>query len=136
MSGVRLNPQGLAQMQARIRQAIDEASLAAAEQLDENTSAGSRSGRKYPSLPRRSSSPDEFLQEQSGALNDSIDVIEKTDLRNSVGFVNAPYSVDTLGALEFGNRAGTLEGRKSVTRTFESEETRERMREAARAVKR
>lgn len=131
----RLNPQGLALMRARIQQAIDEASLAAAAQLDENTSAGPRSGIHHAGLPRRSSSPDEFLQEQSGDLNDSIDVRDGGDLRNRVGFHEAPYSVNVLGALEFGNKAGTLEGRKSLTRTFESEETRQRMRSAAGTVR-
>jgi hypothetical protein len=134
---VTLNQQGLAQMRDRIRQAIEEASLAAAEQLDENTSAGPRSGRKYPGLPRTSSAPSEFLQEQGGGLNDSIDVRDGDhEFQKRPGFHDAPYGTDVLGALEFGNRAGTLEGRKSVTRTFESGETHDKMRRAAGKVKR
>jgi hypothetical protein len=137
MAEAKLNPAGLAQMRARIAEAIQEAALAAGLQLEENVSPGPRSGHKYPQLPRRSSAPSEFLQSQSGDLLASVDVRDGAhEFQKRPGFHDAPYGTDVLGALEFGNRAGTLAGRKSTTRTFESPETHQKMRDAAKAVKR
>jgi hypothetical protein len=130
---VTLNPQGIAQVRDRIRQAIEEASLAAAEQLDENTSAGSRSGRQYPRLPRRSSAPGEYPQEQFGNLNDSIDVRDgEHDLQKRPGFYGENQG--KLIGLEF--KPASKGGRKPAMRTMESPETHQRMRDAAGKVKR
>lgn len=125
-----LNPQGVAEMQDRIRRAIEEASLAAGEQLEENVSEGPRSGRKYPGLPRTSSAPTEFPQEQYGDLKDSVGV-EGEGLRLQVGFHGENQG--KLFGLEFKPLAKG--GRKPAARTMESPTTHQRMRDAAGKVR-
>jgi hypothetical protein len=122
------NPNFEAEVIQRLARQLDRAGDAAAAVLRENVSAGARSGRKYPRLPRRSSAPDEFLQEQFGDLKGAVKAQSQDELIRQVGIIDHPKLGDNaLGALEFGNRAGTLAGRQSVTRTMEATTTHELM---------
>ncbi|WP_407570729.1 hypothetical protein [Deinococcus altitudinis] len=67
----RINPAGLAQLQARLAPRALRAAEAAAEVLKAKLE-GAGSGRQYPSLPNRSSNENEYPAEQSGELARSI----------------------------------------------------------------
>lgn len=131
LNNMKFTPDAEAEKKIRkqLEQAMKQAAEASAKLLGENLSAGTRSGRKYAKLPRRSSAPDEFIQEQFG------------DIKRGIGFVPAPqalgYSVGTDGReldilkdLEFGSADGRIKGRLSLTRTAESGENARVMGEA------
>jgi hypothetical protein len=67
----RINPAGLAQLQARLTPRAVRAAQAAAEVLKVKLSGGG-SGVQYFGLPNRSSSENEYPAEQSGDLAKSI----------------------------------------------------------------
>ena len=106
---------------------LERAALEMAAALDENVKAGTRSGRKYPRLPRRSSAPKEFPQEQEGDLRASVDV-EGAGLALRVGFFGDTQK--KLNALEFGYPEGNLEARKPLARTMEARDVLEAALEA------
>lgn len=108
---------------------LENAALEGAAAVDENVSAGSRSGRKYPQLPRRSSSPKEFPQSQSGDLKASVDVQPGPDaLTKQVGFFGDTQK--KLNALEFGYPEGNLAPRKPLARTLETKDVQKAMLDA------
>lgn len=68
------NPQFKAQLKQNLSVTLNKGAEALEDKLSENLSAesGTRTGRHYPNLPRRSSAPDsgEYPQEQSGRLKE------------------------------------------------------------------
>jgi len=125
------NPAALAALDAQFDEAMRAAAEAGAEQLRDNLSAGGRSGTQYPQLPRRSSAPGEFSQEQSGRLKDMVDHGQHAPA--SAWFGLAPRSADELGEAkgqEFGNPDGSLVGRANVRKTALDSRTHKRMNEA------
>lgn len=113
---------------ARLRQAGE----AGAEILRRNLSAGPRGGVHYPGMPRRSSAPNEFPQEQFGNLRGAVNWAATADpLTIVVGVINHPKMADNaLAALEYGNSRGNLQGRNYMSQTFEAPETMRAMLEA------
>jgi hypothetical protein len=131
------NPVALAALTAQLDEAMAAAAEAGAEQLRDNLSAGARSGVQYPQLPRRSSSPGEYSQEQSGQLKGMVDHGQHAPA--SAWFGLAPQNADELGEAkgqEFGNPENSLVGRANVRKTALDSRTHKRMNEAVKkAVK-
>lgn len=65
---------------------IELAAFGAALQLDDNISAGNRSGTKYRKYPRRSSAEGEYPQEQFGKLRRMIQYERGEGTSSEVGF--------------------------------------------------
>lgn len=131
------NPAALAAFDAQFDRAMLAAAEAGAAQLRENLSAGGRSGVQYPQLPRRSSSPGEMPQLQSGRLQGMVD--HGSSGPGEAWFGLAPSNADELGqarALELGNPQGNLIARAPVRRTAFDSRTHAKMNEAVKkAVK-
>ena len=128
----KLNPNLHAELTRNLTQHLDVAAKEAADTYAKNISRGPRSGIHHPNLPARSSAPDEFLQEQSGAHHDSVTARTTSNpLLKEFGAFNVPDTPDAaLAALEFGSADGRIAGRFSLTRTAESAETHARMQAA------
>ena len=110
-----------------IRQKVEAAAKTAEDQLRQNLSAGSRSGRQYPNLPRRSSAPDEYPQEQFGDLKNKVGRQTSDDgLEQEVGVFDE--DAGKLFGLEFGD--SQKQGRAPITRTANSTELRDAIRRA------
>lgn len=122
-----LYPNAAAIIAKQLTGPVERAAKAYADQLSDNLAAGSRSGVQYPSLPRQSSAPGEFQQEQSGSLRDAVGVRDTPDpLRKQAGFFGLPQ--DRLNNAEYG-RVG---GRAPLARTAADNKTRTDMLTAAR----
>lgn len=65
---------------------IESAAFGAALQLDENISAGKRTGKKYSKYPRVSSAEGEYPQEQFGKLRGMIQHEKSEEISSIVGF--------------------------------------------------
>lgn len=123
----KLYPNAAAIIAKQLERPVESAAAAYADKLSDNLAAGSRSGVQYPGLPRVSSAPGEYQQEQSGSLRDAVGVRDTPDpLRKQAGFFGLPQ--DRLDHAEYG-RVG---GRAPLTRTAQDNETREAMLKAAR----
>lgn len=106
------NLAGIAMLTAQLKEVKAVTAEVYAEQLRDNLSAGPRSGRKYPDLPRQSSGPGEFSQEQSGNLKSMVYADE-----DSFGF--APRNAEDREQVfdqEFGD-GDRLAGRANLRRT-------------------
>lgn len=116
------------------------AALEGASELDTNMAYGARSGRKWSSLPNRSSRPSEFSQEQGGRIR-AGQFVPHASMRESIsarplkdgaysavaGFGFYDHDLGKLLANEFGS--ATMRGRKNLTRTARSKRLGQRMRE-------
>lgn len=126
---------------ALIQEALDKVVLASADKggdaLRRNISAGARSGVHYPSLPRRSSSPSEYSQEQSGRL---VGMVESGSLGQGQAFFGlVPRGRDEEEqalAQEFGAPKNNLAARANVRRTALDARTRAEMVEAGKSAAR
>lgn len=125
------NPNALARLYAEAERVLAAMAEAGAKRLDANLAAGPRSGVHYRHLPRRSSAPGEYSQEQSGRLRGMV-------RHGKLGFLRYYYGLVPRGraealqalAQEFG-RPGMV-GRANVTRTALDARTRTEMVEAGR----
>ena len=123
------NPDFTKQLAASVDSVVNRAAEASADQLRENVSAGARTGIHYPWMPRRSSAPGEFPQQQSGNLLESVGVANP---RFHAGLQEFEYAVGFFGEdmqkleeLEF-----TGPGKRApLTMTMLSADTYERMSE-------
>ncbi len=128
----RKNPNALAQLQELVDGALLDMAEVGAEDLRGNLSAGPRSGIQYPSLPRRSSAPGEFSQEQTGGLRGMVGsgMLEP----GAAYFGLEPETIaDAEEALaqEVGAPRNNLVGRANVRRTALDSRTQSRMKAAA-----
>lgn len=121
------------QLDDQIGALLDAAAEEGANVLSENLKAGGRTGRKYPRLPRRSSAPGEYPQEQSGTLRRGVgsardgstaQVIIVDDLGKLLGLEFSPPSKNP-------NQPGTPKrhsgGRAPMWMTMTDPRTRDRM---------
>lgn len=115
---VKPNPSALAQLYAEADKKLAAMAEAGADALRENLSAGSRSGVQYPSLPRRSSAPGQYSQEQSGTLKGMVESGQSGPLKHWFGLVpkGTAERAEAL-AQEFGAPRNGLVGRANVRRT-------------------
>lgn len=124
------NPAGIAMLQAQLKQVKAVTAEVYADQLRDNLSAGPRAGIKYPDLPRRSSAPGQFSQEQSGNLKSMV----YSDA-DSFGF--APRSSEDREQVfdqEFGD-GDRLAGRANLRRTASEPKAKARALQEVRKVK-
>jgi hypothetical protein len=126
------NPDFAKQLAASVDAVASRAAEASADELRKNVSAGARTGIHYPWMPRRSSAPGEFPQEQSGSLLDSVGVANPRfhpglqEFEYAVGFFGE--DMEKLQQLEF-----TGPGRRApLTMTVMSAATYEAMAEGLR----
>ncbi len=118
----------LAQLEALAQGVTLKMAEVGAEVLRENLSAGGRSGTQYPGLPRRSSAPGEFSQEQRGVLKGMVQA-GKTDDGAYFGLVpKNPDELEQALAQEYGAPRKSLVGRANVRRSAFSPQTHARMR--------
>lgn len=110
---------------------LERAAESMADAVRENIDVGSRSGRKYAYLPRRSSTPSEFPQRQHGDLYNDVGV-DGEGIERRVGFIKGKNSQGKLSALEFGYEPNNMAPRKPLARTME---TRDVLRAALAAMK-
>ena len=124
----RRNENALAQLEQLAQSVTLKMADIGADELRTNLSAGPRSGRQYPNLPRRSSAPGQYSQEQSGRLKGMVQS-GKTDNGAYFGLVpkNAAEREEALDQ-EFGNPKNNLVGRANVRRSAMSAKTLSRMR--------
>ncbi len=125
---VKENPNILAQLEAEGQKFLLKMAEVGADALRENLSAGSRSGVQYPSLPRRSSTPTEMPQEQSGRLKSMVQSGSTAD-GAYFGFVpkNAEEAEEAK-AMELGAPRANVIARQPVRRTAYDSHVHARMR--------
>lgn len=111
--------------------AMEAAAQGGADQLSENISAGSRSGRQYyprSKYPRRSSAEGEYPQEQLGNLKSTVGVYPgDTVTASTVGFFTGDKKMESiLLYLEFyGDPSRGGKGvRRPLYMTFEGRDSR------------
>jgi hypothetical protein len=110
--------------------ALGLASHAGSIRLYENVSAGERSGIHHPENPRQSSAPEEFSQEQTGAVKESVGFHELGPLKWLVGYTHdVPEH-----ALKLETYAENEGGRPNLFMTFEDAGTQQDMTEAMRPL--
>ena len=122
------NPNALAQLEALAQSVTLKMAEVGADVLRENLSAGSRSGRQYPDLPRRSSAPGEMPQEQTGELKG---MVESGKTENGAYFGLVPKSAaqrEKALNLELGAPSQNLIARAPVRRTALDPRTLAKMR--------
>lgn len=120
--------QVLTQLNAEAQKIVLKMAELGADALRENLSAGSRSGVQYKSLPRRSSTPTEMPQEQSGRLKSMVDFGPNAD-GAYFGFVpNGADEREQASALELGAPRQNLIARAPVRRTALDSRVHARMR--------
>lgn len=93
-----------AELSNDLAEIIELAAFGAALQLDENISAGKRTGRKYSKYPRVSSAPGEYPQEQFGKLRRMIQHNRHEAVSSIVGFF--PNNEDERKQLKYLERTG------------------------------
>ncbi len=127
-SKLGLYPTAKATITALLAKPVAAGAEAYAERLRDNISAGNRSGVKYKALPRQSSSPSEYPQEQSGQLKDSVDARPTSNpLVAQAGFFGG--NQEQAKALEFGSV--NMAERAPLQRSADQPETRQAMLTAA-----
>lgn len=85
-----LYPGALDFITADLDQRIGTGAAVAAEVIREHIQAGPRSGVHWPDMPRRSSAPGEYPQEQTGDLLRSVGVEHERPTEYVVGSVDNP----------------------------------------------
>jgi hypothetical protein len=121
-----LDADALQKLSGMLHKRLEAGALELGIVLEENLSAGSRSGTQYPSLPRRSSAPGEYPQEQTGQLISGVFVEPTADpLVFEVGIED---DAGKLMGLEF--EAPSQGGRAPLRRTITDAKTHQRVREA------
>lgn len=82
-----LYPEAMPNIRQHLKMAVGRSALHGAAMLDEKLMRGTRSGRIIKGRPAQSSAPDEWPQEQTGALRRALDVREgNTETEYLVGF--------------------------------------------------
>ena len=112
---------------------LSAAATAGENNLRRNLSAGPRSGYHYAGQPRRSSSPEEYSQEQQGTLKGMVKSGPLGDGRYFFGLVpQGSEQAKQAREQEYGAPEKNLEERANVRRTAAESTTRRDMQEAVR----
>lgn len=120
LSTFKLDPAFEAALIADLEPRLERAGDQFAGALDENLAAGERSGIHWSGMPRRSSAPYEYPQEQTGQLRSGV--FNRTTDDKLVREVGIADEQKKLNGLEFGHEP-FLQPRAPVARTLESEDT-------------